>query len=499
MPETAAEAPSAETAQPLTTEQQAIQQQRDQWTEANPGTSYRGSEWLNLGPEDIVHIQAAAERYGFDDVDRKSVEATYSKLQELGTGRETELRAKYEAEGYSGEAFEKLIKDKTAQTVEESRIGLIERALPYPENPKRRDIRKINKKRANLSAMLTKSPDDFATMQAEWSLYEDVRHTAELDRLHGEALKDDKGLKAGHERARIKSEMAELDDKNGGVLEFVADLPIEGDERTAEVLETFQEKARRHQEDEDLLDADSLQALNDFKWRLGELWAQQSATAGSRLTDEQIKAKGEQAAPYIEDWLAAIAENGGDPLAELASYKNKERAFENWDKRRRQAAEYLAPVIMMRSVRNLMSRQPESFAPEFSASATVKAVLDPNLIGEKNGARALRGQDSLSAEDAKVYKSGILGQLETARSYSRHQGNFMKGALWFNAITVGAYNSLSDYWDRLSEEEKKRELRKKMAGKAAVGTVLAKRIAAKAAQKAKSGGLFATKPAKEEP
>ena len=125
-------------------------------------------------------------------------------------------------------------------------------------------------------------------------------------------------------------------------------------------------------------------------------------------------------------------------------------------------------------------------------------MLDPNLIGEKNGASALRSQDSLSAEDAKVYKSGILGQLETARNYSRHQGNFMKGALWFNAITVGAYNSLSDYWDRLSEEEKKRELRKKMAGKAAVGTVLAKRIAAKAAQKAKSGGLFATKPAKEE-
>ena len=498
MPETANEAPPADTTQPLTPEQQAIQGQRDQWTEANPGKSYRGSEWLNLGPEDIAYIQAEADRYSFDLADRKSVVVSYAKLEEMQAGRQAELRQKYQAEGYSGAAFEKLIQEKTAQTVEEARTTLVEQALPVIQNPNRRDRKRIQKQRDDLLSMLSKNREDFDTLQAAWTLYEDVQHTAELDRLHGEALKDDKGLKAAPERSRIKSEMAELDDRNGGVLEFVADLPIEGDARTAEILKTFQERTGRHKEDEDLLDANSLQALNDFKWRLGELFAHESEAAGHRLTDEQIGAKCQEAAPNIEKWLEAIAENGGDPLAELASYKNKERAFENWDKRRRQAAEYLAPVIMMRSVRNLMSRQPESFAPEFSASATVKAVLDPNLIGEKNGARALRGQDSLSAEDAKVYKSGILGQLETARSYSRHQGNFMKGALWFNAITVGAYNSLSDYWDRLSEEEKKRELRKKMAGKAAVGTVLAKRIAAKAAQKAKSGGLFATKPAKEE-
>jgi hypothetical protein len=498
MPETQETAP-ADAVQQLTSEQRAVQQQRDQWTEANPGKSYRGSEWLNLGPEDIAHIQAAAERYGFDDVDRKSVEASYGRLQEVGTQRAADLRRKYEAEGYTGEAFEKLIGDKTARTVEDARLGLIERALPYPDSPKRRDIKKIDKKRENLQAMLVKSPDDFHTLQAEWSLYEDVAHTAELDRLHGEALKDDKSLKATHERSRIKYEMAELDDNNGGVLEFVADLPIEGDARTAEVLKTFQERAGRHSEDEDLLDADRLQALNDFKWRLGELWAQQSATAGSRLTDEQIKAKGDEAAPYIEDWLEAIAENGGDPLADLAAYKNKERAFENWDRRRRQAAEYLAPVIMMRSVRNLMRHRPETSDLKFDLGKTVKAVLDPNLIGEKNGASALRNQDNLTADDAKVYKSGILGQLETARNHSRHQGNMMKSALIFNAITIGAYNSLSDYWDRLSEEEKKRELRKKMLGKAAVGTALAKRIAAKAAKKAKPGGIFAAEePAKEE-
>jgi hypothetical protein len=267
MPETQETAP-ADAVQQLTSEQRAVQQQRDQWTEANPGKSYRGSEWLNLGPEDIAHIQAAAERYGFDDVDRKSVEASYGRLQEVGTQRAADLRQKYEAEGYTGEAFEKLIGDKTARTVEDARLGLIERALPYPDSPKRRDIKKIDKKRENLQAMLVKSPDDFHTLQAEWSLYEDVAHTAELDRLHGEALKDDKSLKATHERSRIKYEMAELDDNNGGVLEFVADLPIEGDARTAEVLKTFQERAGRHSEDEDLLDADRLQALNRWRtWR----------------------------------------------------------------------------------------------------------------------------------------------------------------------------------------------------------------------------------------
>jgi hypothetical protein len=495
MPETL-DTPATQTEQ-LTPEQQAVQRQQDAWAEAHPGKSYRNSEWLNLGPEDIAYIEAEADRYSFDIVDRKSIVESYTKLEELKVQREAELRQKYEAEGYSGAAFEKLIAEKTAQTVNDTRLELIEQALPVIVNANRRDRKRIEKQRQNLFSILDKSREDFDTLQSVWSLYEDVQHTEELDRLHGEALKDDKKLKATTERSRIKQEMAELDDNNGGVLEYMAGLPIDGDERTAEVLRTYQEKVERHGQDDDLLDADNLQAFNDFRWRLGELFADQAAAAGKPLTDEQIRAKCEEADPYIEDWLDAIADNGGDPMGELSRYKTKETAFQNWDERRRQAAEYLAPVIMMRSVRNLMRRSPEASAPEFHVSKTVKAVLDPNKIGERNGARALRDQDKLTDDDARVYRAGVRGQLETAIRYSRHQGNVMKAALVFNAITIGAYNSLSDHWDRLSESEKQKELRKKMLGKAVVSKALAKKIAAKAAKKSKAA-WFAPKEAAEE-
>jgi len=484
--------PPANWREQLTPAEQAIQAQRDQWSAENPGKSYLTPEGPTIGPEDMARLQAEAKDYDLDSFDRKNIAESYKVIQETGAGREKELKQKYEAEGYSGEAFDKMIADKTAETVEGLKAKVIESAFPIPAEAKKREVKKINKRRDQLAAMLNRSPEEFAQLQADWQAYEDIKHTEALSDVQTEALKDDKGLKATEQRARLAADKEMLEGRNGEALEFMSQFGLEDNEDAAYLLRNFKGKIKSHKEDKDLQDADFLFASQALKQKLGELISAQNPG----ISQEELKAKLEEAGVHADNWLEAVDDTPYDPIADLKEFKNKQRAHELWDSRRRQAVEYLGPVVVMRTVQNMLKRQPEQAkTTPAEGGKALKIILDPRGIAANNGGHVLRRGEDLSGRDVNVYKAGILGQLEQARTYSRHQGDVMKAALLVNALAVGGAQELMGAWESLSESERAKEFKKKMFGKAAVGSLLAKQLAAKAAQKAKSGAGAAAKAA----
>jgi hypothetical protein len=475
----------------LTPEQQVIQASRDKWEKENPGKSYLTPEGPTLGPEDISRLEAAAEAYGFDKYDRQNIAEVYSGIRGVGVKREEELRGKYAADEYQTPAIEDLIRQKQNLAMEQERQRFIEESLPYPPDAKGRHKKRIDKQREQLLAMLSRSPDEFNALQTDWQAYEDVLHTNELDRLQGEALGDDKGFKAVEQRTRIKNEMAEINGRNGDVFEYMAQYDVENDPRLAEIIKKYRESISRNSEDEDLTDADKVIAFHDFNWRLGEMIAAKAQAEGAPLSDEAVSRETQAASPYIESWLEAIAESKNDPWADLKEYRQKETAYNSWDNRRRKAVEYLAPMVLLRSVQarlsgenNAEQQEKQSLDPE----ETIKTILDPGKIGNRNGAKALLHGDELSPTDVELYNKGVRGQLELARNYSRHQNNVLKAALIFNALAVGGYQNVSSNlaaaWDRIPEKDRRTAFKKVTLGKAVTWSVKTRRLARRAAQRA---------------
>jgi hypothetical protein len=460
----------------LTPEQQVVQTQRDEWEEEFPGKPYRGAEWLNLGPEDVVRIERGAKGNGFDSFDRQSIVEFYNKLQAIKSQREFELSKKYQAELFKRQQIDSLP------------------ALQYPPDAKRRQKKQIDGKREQLYALLSKNPDDFAALQAEWNLYEDVMHTKELDRQHEQALADDKGLKVSEERARLRGELSELSERNGDALEYISQLPIEGDPKITELIKNYKESSQRHQTDQDLLDADYAMACKEFEAQLGQIFTAKEPN----LEPKELESRIDQAASHVEDWLDSMQGAEHDPLADLATYKQKEAAYQSWEKRRRQAIEVLGPVVVMRSIESKIKGLFEKSSPaeaSIEGDQALKIVLDPRNIGAKNGANVLRNGDKLSEGDINMYQAGVLGQIELARHYSQHQHNIMKAALILNALAIGGAEDIASAWsyawEKMPEEQKSKEFKKKMYGKVSVGFFFTRRLSAKAAQKTRSQFNFA--------
>jgi hypothetical protein len=478
---------------PLTPEQEAIQTQRAQWAAENPGKSYLTPEGPTIGPEDKKRLEAEAENYGFDSFVRSNLVETYQAIQNEGANREAAIRKKLQAPGenYSPNVIERLAAKARADATDLARSKLIEIAVPIPGKVSRGEASKINTQREQLLSMLSKSPEEFSAIQADWQAYEDIQHTNTIGDIQSEALKDDKKLNAVQEKKRLKKKVEQLEDKYSGSLEYISKLGLESDAKAVEILKIYQESLARHKSDEEYIEADQNQAFDSL---VDLLLAARQDEAGSPLTAEAVEKKVQEATPYLETWLESIAAAEGDPLADISDYKNKQRAYELWDQRRQQAVEYLGPVVLLRTVQNMLHRQPEQkTATPAEAGKVLKTLLDPRRIGEKNGGHALRHAEELSDRDVNVYRSGIMGQLEQARTYSRHQGSIMKTALMVNALAVGGAQELDSMWYSLSESERSKEFKKKMLGKAAVGSLLAKRLAAKAAQKAKSSAKAAAK------
>jgi len=192
-----------------------------------------------------------------------------------------------------------------------------------------------------------------------------------------------------------------------------------------------------------------------------------------------------------------MAETSGNPLADLKTYKEKERAYRSWDQHRRPAVEFLAPMVLLRSVQRRFSggeAPQQTEQPPIDAEQTLKTILDPNNIGAKNGANALLHGNELSPTDVRLYSKGVRSQLEQVRNYSRHQDPILKAAMYSKALLVGGLQSLSAdisiAWDRIPEKDRRRAFKKITLGKGITWSVKARRLARQTAQRLDKGSYL---------
>jgi hypothetical protein len=478
----------------MTTEQQAIRANREEWEKDYPAKSYLTPEGPTIGPEDLARLEAEAKNYDFDRYRRKEIIESYEEILQAVGKSETDLRAELAEDNYPDHVVAELVAEVRDETLKAQLKKQIESHEPYPWNASRRDKKAVDKHRDNVQSILSKSPAEFTQLQVDWQAYEDIEAAKEQDRLHAQANEDDAKKNAKKERAERRKEMDEIDVRNGGALEHLSQYDIEKDARTAEILQDYKSRLARNKDKPIKLKADRLTAFHDLKWRLGEV------LADSGLTEEEITSRTAESDDSLIDWLDSMADEH-DPLKDLEDFKNKQRAHENWDSRRRAAVEVLAPVVLGRLVQRKFLEIAEKAAEIPISGKLVDILLDSRKIGANNGAHMLRRGDRLSESDTNVNKAGIMGQLELAASLSR--GNLIKAALHLKEFALAGNDHLFIAWDKMHEAEQRKAVRKKMYGKAAVGAAVSRRIAKKAAKRIKeearyqSGYLYVTE--KEDP
>ena len=374
--------------------------------------------------------------------------------------------------------IEKIVVQKTKEALASAKnkkiAELVQQALPYEEDS-RKEKKQVDKAGESLARLLDMPQEQFDQLLKDWQHHE-------VNEAHGEALKEDKKYKIGEQRRAARGEITELDEKYGGVLAEISQLPFDkeaGGSTHQSIHDYFERKQKINSledalvEKADLEDVSVAQCVRDLQVQLRQKYQAEGLSA------EQIQARLDESSGALETWLRHIDGNG-IPLVDLQRYENQGNKEQMLSSRRQKAAEYIGSTLFMSALKGALRREKPA---EVESEINVSEVFEHGI--DHNGSRTQGGAEVLSnPEKAASFRGKVMAQLEMARTLSRNENTLMKALIYYTAVEKSLGTGFVSAWEAIPEEKKKQARKKLMLGMAATSTAIA-RMSAKATAKAK--------------
>lgn len=342
------------------------------------------------------------------------------------------------------------------------------------EGANRKERKTTAKSRESLTKLLTMSDEQFRQVIQDWEM-----HDARLD--HAVARKEDKGYNSKSMHVEAVKELGALDDRYGGTMAEVSAMPLDRSEGGAtqhilgEYMATQAENRQKH--------PNMLEVVDQANVNKAVKALQESLKAGylaQGMSEEQATRKLAEGLPALRKWIEA-QDGSTNALADLEKYGLQRNKEAMWAVKRQKVREYLGPTVLKQVFGNLFrGEKAPSLVQRINLAAELNRSIDHSGGRRRAGAAAMRNSGRIGSLWGRV-----VTQLETARNLGRNEGTLMKSRLYITAMERGLGDSLVTAWEAIPESEKQKAREKWALGKATAAASLRK-LAAKAAQKARA-------------
>jgi hypothetical protein len=420
-------------------------------------SSVSSNDWERIDQEATAHFDLIDDptrvtklRTELDVFMQETEMAMQKQLVELGLA---------ETAGSSQKMLESLNQAKAKKIAE-----MVATAYPYVEDDGFMARRRTNSTRESLAKILNMDPSQYVSLLEDWKRYK-------IDKIHGEALQDDKKYNIGSEKRASKREIHTAQKEYGLVLDQLSRLPLDK-ERGGQVDLVLKEYTDRLGKAEtsngNLIDANSLkevsqqQALTELQEHLRQRYQLEG------LKPRKIEARLRSDVPVLETWLAHIKPNM-DPLSDLQHFENQRNKELMLTAKRQRAMEYIGSSLLADSLRNALGYEKPKPKSRFNLKEVFKRGVDHSNSRSKAGAEALKYPDKTGN-----YLGRVMTHLEMAKNLSRNEGVLMRSMIYLTALDRGLSEAAVAAWDKTSKEKKKKSRKQFSLGMAVTAMALAR-------------------------
>ncbi len=416
-----------------------------------PNQAYAEAQARRLSGE-AKDVAEVASHYHFDELDRGALSVGYEGLYNDAATAETALNEALELAGVDiSDSLKQLNHEGIRQDRDVIIQARVEEMLRDPPNASWREKRALRKRRKSLSQILSMEKYDYDALQKTWDQHEQALAASQIDRLQGEAFKEDRKLQAGEKMAEARADMAKIDSRYGRAIEQIRALPIDHKDLLA-FTDEYQKTVKSSLDNEEIkqklsklnerhvdgtqrfVEALAIPRISELTKRLREGY--EAEGLDEQLIQDKLKADSDS----LRKWLLGSIAEGSNPQEDLKAYELHSNKLELWQKHRKKAVDF----ILLRTVENSNETSEQLPTVDLDREFTGFWVRNRNRAG-------------------------------LAKELSRHHNGLWKTAIYGSLVARFGGDSARTMWESIPEEKLEAARRKTLLKTTALGRFLAKR------------------------